>query len=331
MGLIKKIKGSYMFTHMEVGKYTKRRLPASARDAPPSEMTVRAATTEFISEFDRAAAEAQREQQWQADEAEKRQRRQQAREARTNSSETLPVEPLTEQHLRAAPVLGRYKSSVELSLAQRERQGALPYTGQPSPASTAVSTPSASPFSATADTFEAEQPIPRPRPKGARSARSTVDMQSVYFAPGRNVTMTNQQKQRASVYPAENKPTFDKNSASSMDYYVFAPTRRDISSMPLDARRRARGVIAPEDKPAPELHAMETKAEAERAVSTNPFVERRKKAQVLVAEGWNSASPFTDPLVGSGRGGIDPNDPRKYLNTPMYANQAGSGGVDLLA
>ncbi|KAJ1720557.1 hypothetical protein LPJ53_004836 [Coemansia erecta] len=350
MGLIKKIKGSYMFTHMEVGKYTKRRSAATARDGPQGgEMTVRAATTEFISEFDRAAEEAQREQQWRADEEEKRQRRQQqqqqqhAKQARTNSVETLPVEHLEESHSRAvrqSHQLGKYKSSMELSAAQRERQGTLPYAAlqspqsASSPATTAVSTPSASPFNNTADTFgeSEEQPIPRPRPKGARSARSAVDMQSVYFAPGRNVTMTNQQKQRVSMYPTDNKPpTFDKNSASSMDYYVFAPTRRDLSTMPLDARRRARGMIAPEDKPAPVLHANETRAEAERAASTNPFVERRKKAQELVSEGWDSASPFTDPLVGSGRGGIDPNDPRKYLNTPMYANQAGSGGVDLLA
>ncbi|KAJ1800151.1 hypothetical protein LPJ56_006538 [Coemansia sp. RSA 2599] len=360
MGLIKKIKGSYMFTQFEVGKYTKRRSPSSARDMgmQAGEMTIRPATTEFISEFDRAADEALQEQRWQQQEEERRQRRLRPGQPRTNSIETLPADKLEEAHgaavrqrQRQQSQLGKYKSSMELSATQRERQqqqqaganGILPYAALQSPdssssqATTAVSTPDASPFGGSADQFgSGDQPIARPRPKGARSARSNMDMQSVYFAPGRNVTMTNQQKQRMSVYPTaastgDGKPVFDKNSASSVDYYVFSPNKRDLSSMPLDARRRARGVVAPEEKPADALHASEAKAEAERAASTNPFVERRKKAQALASEGWVSESPFTDPLVGSGRGGVDPSDPRKYLNTPLYANQAGSGGVDLLA
>ncbi|KAJ2843730.1 hypothetical protein J3B02_005180 [Coemansia erecta] len=361
MGLIKKIKGSYMFTQFEVGKYTKRRSPSSARDSSmqAGEMRIRPANTEFISEFDRAAEEARQEQQWQQrqqqkrDEEERRQRGLRPGQPRTNSVETLPVSRLEEAHSAAVrqqqrqqSQLGKYKSSMELSASQRDRQqvgtsgGTLPYAALQSPqsstsqATTAASTPGASPFSGSADQFGTDdQPVPRPRPKGARGARSTMDMQSVYFAPGRNVTMTNQQKQRMSVYPsAADKPMFDKNSASSVDYYVFSPTKQDFLSMPLDARRRARGVVAPEEKPADALHASETRAEAERAAgSSNPFVERRKKAQVMASEGWGSASPFTDPLVGSGRGGVDHSDPRKYLNTPLYANQAGSGGVDLLA
>ncbi|KAJ2706291.1 hypothetical protein FB645_001686 [Coemansia sp. IMI 203386] len=353
MGLIKKIKSSYMFTQFEVGKYTKRRSPSSARDGnmQGGEMTIRPATTEFISEFDRAAEEAQREQR--LDEEERRQRRLKAGQPRTNSAETLPVSALEEAHGAAVrqqqqrqQQLNKYKSSMELSSTQRDRQqnlvnGTLPYAALQSPqsgssqATTAASTPDGSPFEASADQFgngSGDQPIPRPRPKGARGARSNMDMQSVYFAPGRNVTMTNQQKQRMSVYPTD-KPAFDKLSASSVDYYVFSPNKRELSNIPLDARRRARGIVAPEESPADALHASETKAEAERAaaMSTNPFVERRKKAQVMASQGWDSASPFTDPLVGSGRGGVDHSDPRKYLNTPMYANQAGSGGVDLLA
>ncbi|KAJ1896986.1 hypothetical protein LPJ66_003659 [Kickxella alabastrina] len=360
MGLMKKIKGSYMFTHMEVGKYTKRRGASTSRESidvhatTTGHGTIRAATTEFISEFDRAAEEAQREEQWQAEEQKWRQHRheQKLRHARANSIETLSTEHLEDAHSAAIrqqqkqkqkqPALSRYKSSMELSASQRYQQippgassGSLPYASVQSPQSgssrtTAVSTPQASPFEEDLGAFGAE-PVPRSRPRGARTARSNMDMQSVYFAPGRNVTMTNQQKQRVSIYPmADEKPQFNKNSASSMDYYVFTPTRRDVSAMPLDSKRRTRGVIAPEEMMAPELHQNEVDAEAERA-SKNPFVERRMKARVLVNEGWDSASPFTDPLIGSGRGGVDPNDPRKYLNTPMYANQAGTGGVDLLA
>ncbi|KAJ2721605.1 hypothetical protein GGI07_003842 [Coemansia sp. Benny D115] len=342
MGLIKKIKGSYMFTQLEVGKYTKRRGNTAARDASAETTApgmVRAATTEFVSEFDRAAEEAQRERQWQQREAEKRRQRHAA-----GSNETLPVAPLDHSTVPSRQVLGRHRSSMELSASQRDRytqSGTLPYAALQSPQSagsqttTVASTPDGSPFTATADSFGTDQPIPRPRPRGARGARSTVDMQSVYFAPGRNVTMTNQQKQRMSVYPvAEDKPSFDKNSASSTDYYVFTPARRDVARMPLDARRKTRALVAPEENSGSALHEREVQAEADRAAAvaaTNPFVERRRKAHVLANEGWNSASPFDDPLVGSGRGGIDPNDPRKHLNTPMYANQAGSGGLDLLA
>ncbi|KAJ2825680.1 hypothetical protein FBU31_003647 [Coemansia sp. 'formosensis'] len=155
-----------------------------------------------------------------------------------------------------------------------------------------------------------------------------MDMQSVYFAPGRNVSMTNQQKQRLSVYPAD-VPRFDKNSASSMDYYVFTPTRREVSQLPFDAKRRTRVLVAPDESPSPSLH------QEPEGLPTNPFVERRKKAQQVAksptSERWESpgpSSPFADQ-PGSG-GSAD--EPRRYLNTPVYAGQGGgSTGLDLLA
>ncbi|KAI9500881.1 hypothetical protein GGI25_005931 [Coemansia spiralis] len=233
MGLIKKIKGSYMFTQMEVGKYTKRRSPGH------KEMPAR--PSEFIFEFD---------------------------ESREHSIETLPrsqTQPMPLTH---------HQSSMELSNPR-------------SPSATVV-----------------ESPTVRPRPT-ARAARSTMDMQSVYFAPGRNVT-------------------HDRTAASSVDYYVFTPSHGELKAMPLDKRRQHRGVVAPARG---SVHQAEPEAEK----SNNPFVERRRAAQGLAVQGWGSSAPFDDPIVGSGRGGIDPNDPRKYLNTPLYANQAGAGGVDLLA
>ncbi|KAJ1661773.1 hypothetical protein IW140_006447 [Coemansia sp. RSA 1813] len=312
MGLIKKIKGSYVFTHMEVGKYTKRRAQAQKGEVLSAPPVVRPA--EFVSEFEYAAEEMQREEMQVS-----------AMQRSHTDSGIMPGPRHNLPHCR---------SSIELSQRQR---------GSPSPSSTlsrattAVgSTQSpASPFAPTDAFIDQQQPIPRPRPKGARGARSTVDMQSVYFAPGRNVSMTNQQKQRQSVYPGESVGGFDKHSASSVDYYVFTPSKREISSMPLDARRRQlrNGVVTYDQKPADSLHRSETVAETASVPKSmnNPFVERRRKAHELNAQGWNSASPFDDPLIGSGRGGIDPNDPRKYLNTPLYASQTGAGGVDLLA
>ncbi|KAJ1957916.1 hypothetical protein GGI12_004882 [Dipsacomyces acuminosporus] len=139
----------------------------------------------------------------------------------------------------------------------------------------------------------------------------------------------------------EKRPQFDKNSASSMDYYVFAPNRRDLSAMPLDLKKKQRGgVVAADRQNAQALHKSEIKEEANGPPSaslspTNPFVVRRKKAQQMVEQGWNSTSPFSDPIVGSGRGGIDPDDPRKHLTTPVYATQADAygrnTGLDLLA
>ncbi|KAI9482297.1 hypothetical protein LPJ78_002353 [Coemansia sp. RSA 989] len=303
MGILKRIKNSYVFTHMEVGKYTKRRAPSQ-----PTEIgIIRAAPTEYFDEFDRAASELRAEQI-----AEARQRS--ARNA-SNSAETLGDSGT--RHM------SRARSSMDLTAAQRER-----LSGR-----TAVSSPRAingSPVSPP-DSASAGEAVPRPRPRPARTARSNADMQSVYFAPGRNVKMTNQQKQRMSMYPADTEmPAFDKNSASSTDYYVFTPSVRQQPSqpMPLDIRRKQmRGMIAPEPHSASELH----RAEELREQETNPFVERRRKAHKMAVEGWDSAAPFDDPLIGSGRGGIDPNHPRKHLNTPVYANQAGSSGLDLLA
>ncbi|KAJ2488511.1 hypothetical protein IWW37_004741 [Coemansia sp. RSA 2050] len=301
MGLIKKIKNSYVFTQLEVGKYTKRRNGSNnaARDqSSETHGTIRAGGSEFISAFDQAADEVRREQL-------------------SASAETI----------KSVPSIPRFKSTVELSATQRTHQtGPLPYAE--SRGTTAVSTPQTSPFSDTADAFD-EQPLPRARPKGARAARSTMDMQSVYFAPGRNVSMTNQQKQRLSVYSTD-VPRFDKNSASSMDYYVFTPTRREVAQMPLDARRRTRGHVAPDEAPSPSLH------HEPEGLPTNPFVERRKKAQLMakspVSERWEDhgpSSPFADQSGGSGMA----DEPRRYLNTPVYASQSGRSpnGLDLLA
>ncbi|KAJ1728959.1 hypothetical protein LPJ72_005220 [Coemansia sp. Benny D160-2] len=329
MGLMKKIKGSYVFTHMEVGKYTKRRNQA-LKSEPATAAGTRA--PEFVSEFEYAANEMRREEM-------QRSHTDGGYGFSTAGRHTLP-------HCR---------SSIDLSAAQRQQAAQGSPTSTLSRATTAVASAPSPAFAATDSFVDQSVPVPRPRPKGARAARSTVDMQSVYFAPGRNVSMTNQQKQRQSVYPNANATVaaFDKHSASSVDYYVFSPSKREMASMPLDARRRQlRGVVA-YDKALPDsLHRAETVAEttagavsapASGAVSpsaatansssssNNPFVVRRKKAHELAVQGWNSASPFDDPLVGSGRGGIDPNDPRKYLNTPLYASQTGAGGVDLLA
>ncbi|KAJ2744786.1 hypothetical protein GGI20_002679 [Coemansia sp. BCRC 34301] len=305
MGLIKKIKNSYVFTQLEVGKYTKRRNASNpARDHGPENSggVVRAATTggsEFISAFDH----------------------------------------VDDKHGRSAETIGpiqRFKSTVELSATQRAQQAGAksPLGYAESRVTTAVSTPQASPFSdGAADGFgSSAEPIPRVRPKGARAARSTIDMQSVYFAPGRNVSMTNQQKQRLSMYPsdAESPPRFDKNSASSMDYYVFTPTRREITQLPFDAKRRTtRGIVAPDKSPSPSLHQEDT------AASTNPFVERRKKAQLARSptslQHWDCHSPtppFADKFPS-----ISDDEPRRYLNTPVYGSRTGvsTAGLDLLA
>ncbi|KAJ2344222.1 hypothetical protein GGF43_005500, partial [Coemansia sp. RSA 2618] len=254
MGIFKRIKNSYVFTQLEVGKYTKRRTSANGAEIG----TIRAGTVSSVDEFDRAGAELQAEQL-----AEERAR------STSRSAETL-----------AGRHVGRVRSSMDLTAAARERLGGR----------TAVSTPQTSPTPAS---FDAEV---RPRPRPARTARSTAEMQSVYFAPGRNVTMTNQQKQRMSTYPKDSLPSFDKNSASSTDYYVFAPTTRQMSTAPLDARRRQmRGVVGPEEDRDP--HRREELSEIH-AQSTNPFVERRRNAHKMVEQGWNSSSPFDDPLVG---------------------------------
>ncbi|KAJ1845447.1 hypothetical protein LPJ70_002495 [Coemansia sp. RSA 2708] len=283
MGILRRIKNSYVFTQLEVGKYTKRRTSANQAELG----VVRAV---YEDEFDRAANELRAEQL--AEEHRKRS---------AQSAETLAV--------GSAHGVARVRSSMDLTAAQRQRLDGR----------TAVSTPATSP-----DAYEV-----RARPRPTRTARSNADMQSVYFAPGRNVSMTNQQKQRQSVYPTEELPSFDKNSASSTDYYVYAPSARQRAQTPLDARRRQmRGQIRAQPLSAGELHRSEELAEPQ---TTNPFVERRRKAHKMVEQGWNSAAPFDDPLVGSGRGGIDPNHPRKHLNTPVYANQAGTVGLDLLA
>ncbi|KAJ1950329.1 hypothetical protein FBU59_000730 [Linderina macrospora] len=278
MGLMKKIKKSYVFTHMEVGKYTKRRTNSSqTMDVECTSGGV--VTTEFISEFDEPR-------------------------------------PTTAVRAMTAPTW----SSNSLQHADRS-----PASSQ----ATAVS----SPPTPTNTQNTGEFPEPRRRPKPARAARSAVDMQSVYFAPGRNINTPNSTN---SLYPGD-KPQFDKNSASSMDYYVFTPTRRDVSAtMPLDERKRHRATVKAEQATS-SLHKHELAAEASTPASlpTNPFVARRKQAQQMTSQGWNAANPFDDPIINSGRGGdrsgLDPNDPRKYLNTPVYANQAGNTGLDLLA
>ncbi|KAJ2633811.1 hypothetical protein GGF44_003657 [Coemansia sp. RSA 1694] len=311
MGLIKKIKNSYVFTQLEVGKYTKRRNASNPARDHGSETggVVRAVTTgnsEFISAFDHAVDDFQRQ-------------------PANNSAETIG------SARGGAPAIQRFKSTVELSAPQRQAAAMKsPLAYAESRGTTAVSTPQASPFSDEAsDAFG--EPAPRPRPKGARAARSTMDMQSVYFAPGRNVSMTNQQKQRLSVYPAEAAalPHFDKNSASSMDYYVFTPTRREVAQLPFDAKRRTnRGVVAPDESPSPELHR------EEEAVSSNPFVERKRaqmaKSPTPLQQRWDCHSP--SPFADQAQGGSE-NEPRRYLNTPVYASQTGGStkGLDLLA
>ncbi|KAJ2005758.1 hypothetical protein GGI04_002125 [Coemansia thaxteri] len=260
MGLIKKIKNSYVFTQFEVGKYTKRRNGGGGSGGSSSGSkgpgTPRSAGgSEFISAFDEVADEIQA----------------------SSSVSTLG----------RGDRVQRAGSSAELAV------------GYTSTASTAASTPQASPFEGGGGV--------RARPAGARAARSTMDMQSVYFAPGRNVAAASAKRQ--SVYPGE-VPRFDKQSASSVDYYVFTPTRRDLAALPLDARRRTtRGVVAPDEKPSPDLHRDDF-------ASTNPFVERRRKAHVAAA-----SPPVPASAVPA----------RKYLTTPVYANQSGTTGLDLLA
>lgn len=309
MGLIKKLKGSYMFTHMEVGKYTKRRT-----NNTPDAKGFGQHGNEFIDEFDRAAEELRQEEEELA-----RQRHKQ-RMDRQNSSATLGSRPANGlMSPGAPPQVQRFQSTIELS------SGVMSPPATLSRATTAVSTPQASPFDdISASSFPTNRPLPRARPRGARTARSAADMQSVYFAPGRNIPASQQKQQQ----PA-NALKFDKMSASSMDYYVYTPTRQEISALPLEARRKGhRGVVAPENRLAAQIHKDELKTPE---ATSNPFIERRRRAEQRTAEGYDSASPFDDPLVGSGRGGIDPDQPRKYLNTPVYANQAGSYGLDLLA
>ncbi|KAJ1927812.1 hypothetical protein EC988_010208, partial [Linderina pennispora] len=140
-----------------------------------------------------------------------------------------------------------------------------------SPASSQATTAVSSPPTPTSE--HSEFPVPRPRPKPARAARSAVDMQSVYFAPGRNIKTPNAAA-GSSLYPSD-KPQFDKNSASSMDYYVFTPTRRDAAAtMPLDERKRHRAQVKA-DQATSALHKHELAAEASAPASlpanTNPF------------------------------------------------------------
>ncbi|KAJ2884568.1 hypothetical protein IWW38_005413 [Coemansia aciculifera] len=319
MGLIKKIKNSYVFTQLEVGKYTKRRTASNpARDhSGPTESSggvVRAAqaagpsSSEFISAFSDQAHGA-------------------------DSSDTINFSTST---ISNAPTMQRFRSTAELSSAQRKaQQGPMspPLSYADSRGTTAVSTPNSAASSAD-DAFSGV--VPRPRPQGARAARSTVDMQSVYFAPGRNVSMTNQQKQRLSMYPAAGaeatSPHFDKNSASSMDYYVFTPTRREIAQLPFDAKRRTnRGRVAPDESPSPSLH------QEQEPVETNPFVERRKRAHQMSLSPTSPTTP-TPPASQKRWDCRESDEPRRYLNTPVYADQAGgrSGGglakgLDLLA
>ncbi|KAI8318591.1 hypothetical protein GQ54DRAFT_77252 [Martensiomyces pterosporus] len=389
MGLMKKIKNSYLATHMEVGKYTKRRAngSSSARDFPSNDAdyavtgTVRPVAGEFISEFDQAADDLRREQERAARMQPPSMARRTATEPQwsTRGAETLDDSSIVDsrgrtlQHKRTDNFrqLSHYKSSIDVASSSRSRSqrreemlagasspgSVLPFAGasasslSASQTTTAVSTPGSSPFGDSSNDFgattEQPAPVPRARPKGARAGRSAINTQSVYFAPGRNITVPNQvvgAVAGSTLSPGERRPQFDKNSASSMDYYVFTPTRRDLSSMPLDMKKKHRGMVAPDSQLAKSLHRNEVREEANSPVSpmspvnaNNPFVARQKKAQQMVDQGWNSTSPFEDPVVGSGRGGINPDEPRKYLTTPVYANQAGgttfgpNAGVDLLA
>ncbi|PIA12586.1 hypothetical protein COEREDRAFT_84025 [Coemansia reversa NRRL 1564] len=309
MGILKRIKGSYMFTQMEVGKYTKRRTTNQGSNSP--EMVVRPVTTGFVSEFDRAADELRAEQMI---EQQRRRQKQLTGMENSQSSETLSNDRQ----------IGRVRSSMDLTSAQRERMDGR----------TAVSTPQSPESNGNFETVR-----PRPRPNG-RSARSNADMQSVYFAPGRNITTTNQRYQRMSVYPSESSPsldtqTFDKNSASSTDYYVFTPSNNELSGVALENRRKhIRGIVAPEKRSASQVHRDEERKEAENP-STNPFVERRRrrKASPSADQEWKTLplnSTFL-PDTPEYDGAIDPNHPRKHLNTPVYANQTGTNGLDLLA
>ncbi|KAJ2807451.1 hypothetical protein H4R20_001288 [Coemansia guatemalensis] len=325
MGILKRIKGSYMFTQLEVGKYTKRRTSNQQSNNSPNEMVVRPVTTGFVSEFDRAADELRAEQM-----AEQQQKQQRRRQKQLQQSAGMDTSSYSSETLANDRQMGRVRSSMDLTATQRERLGGR----------TAVSTPQ-SPESNGG--FESVRPRPRPRPT-ARSARSNADMQSVYFAPGRNVTTTNQRHQRMSMYPSESSPSlipppaFDKNSASSTDYYVFTPSSNELSGVALENRRKhMRGIVAPEKRTAPEVHRHEARMEAEQ-VSTNPFVERRRRASpttpAAVEQEWTTqplSSAFLPDAAGYNGGGIDPNHPRKHLNSPVYANQAGSNGLDLLA
>ncbi|KAJ2076864.1 hypothetical protein H4R24_005459 [Coemansia sp. RSA 988] len=146
-----------------------------------------------------------------------------------------------------------------------------------------------------------------------------------------------------SMYPSESSPSlipqcFDKNSASSMDYYVFTPSSNELGGVTLENRRKhMRGIVAPENRMAPEVHRQEVRMETEN-VSTNPFVERRRRAsptpnaeQEWMTQTLNGAFLPNTTGYDGGSGGIDPNHPRKHLNSPVYANQAGTNGLDLLA
>ncbi|KAJ2162793.1 hypothetical protein GGF46_000356 [Coemansia sp. RSA 552] len=307
MGLLKRIKNSYVFTQLEVGKYTRRR--TSGQHEAAVGVVRPAMSEEFISEFDRAAEELRAEQ----DAEERRQQQQQS-----YSADTL-----------AMRAVGRVRSSMDLTAAQRER---LDKRGDGSSPRTAVASPQ------TASPSPSDAGLPgtvRARPRPTRAARSQADIQSVYFAPGRNVTMTNQQRQRMSVYASEEPlPSFDKNSASSTDYYVYAPTANQMAQVPLDQRRRQlRGLVQPEPRMAPEMHRDEVQAECERLPTTNPFVQRsqQKSRSPAMPQAWDCHTPFSDTPAASAFGVIDPNHPRKHLNTPVYANQTGSSGLDLLA
>ncbi|KAJ2805927.1 hypothetical protein H4R21_001075 [Coemansia helicoidea] len=303
MGILKRIKGSYVFTQLEVGKYTRRR--GAARRSDSGAETPRTAP-DFVSEFDRAAEEELYEAQLAAAEDERRQRA--PRTAETScSAETLAGRPATQ-----------VRSSVDLTAAQRERLGGL----------TAVSTPLSSPrpslqpASGDAAVFDTA----RPRPHAARAARSTVDMQSVYFAPGHNVTLTNRQQQKQQQMadgwaPSSSVSAIDRSSASSTDYYLFSPSPRETSHAPLTARRQQlRGVVRADTLAGADLHrqCLDEPAAPPRS-STNPFAARRRGA---------ARPPPHAGLFDDGADDLDPYHSRRYLNTPVYADIHGS---DLLA
>ncbi|KAJ1725910.1 hypothetical protein LPJ61_005557 [Coemansia biformis] len=315
MGIMKRIKGSYVFTQLEVGKYTRRRGAVPRGDGGSAE--VARAAPNFVSEFDRVAEEELYEAQIAAA-AEERRQQQVLRAATTSySAETLATRPATQ-----------VRSSVDLTAAQRERLGGL----------TAVSTPQTSPQPSpqpsSADV--AAYCTARPRPRAARTARSTVDIQSVYFAPGRNITVTNQQRQQMAADGPQSSPVpaFNKGSASSTDYYLFSPSPREAAQVPLTARRQnLRGVVLA-DTGAADLHRQCVDAPVLPAApdaSTNPFVARRR----TVRSDWRPVNTPPPPpphaVLFSDVGGIDPNHPRKHLNTPIYAGVHATDGVDLLA
>ncbi|KAJ2708869.1 hypothetical protein H4R19_004536 [Coemansia spiralis] len=313
MGILKRIKGSYVFTHLEVGKYTRRRGAPRRGDgtAADGSETPRTAPV-FVSEFDRAAEEELYEAQLAAAAAESERQQQVPHTATTSySAETLAARPATQ-----------VQSSVDLTAAQRERLGGL------TAVSTPQSSPRPSPHPASPDTAAFDTPQPRPRP--TRVARSTVDIQSVYFAPGRNVTLTNRQRQQQMAEGSSQSsssspvPAFNKGSASSTDYYLFSPSPREVSQAPLEARRlQLRGIVRADTHTGADLHRHcvdELPVASVRSI-TNPSVARRQGAPLL--------PPPHAGLFDDGVGGIDPKHPRKYLNTPIYTDA--HGGSDLLA